>query len=127
MSKVENTFFNPSTEAVMNFIETTYGDKPEFLFEDSDIAVFRKGVRKKWYAVIMGISKRKLGIDSDESVQVLNVKLNPNEIALLVDRVSYFPAYHMNKKHWCTILLDGTLDIDEICFRIGQSYSLVKG
>ncbi len=115
------------TKDIVDFISETFSDKPEFLFMDSDTAVFRKGERKKWYAVIMTISKRKLGIDSDEMVEVLNVKLNPNEIALLTDRVSYFPAYHMNKKHWCTILLDGTVDTDEICFRINESYSLVKG
>ena len=115
------------SEIVKNFIEKTYGDKPEYLFETSDTAVFRKGAKKKWYAVIMTISKRKLGLHSDEMVEVLNVKLNPNEIALITDRESYFPAYHMNKKHWCTIPLDGTLDVDEICYRIGQSYDLVKG
>lgn len=112
---------------IMDFITSEYGDKAEYLFEHDDTAVFRKGNKKKWYAVIMTISKRKLGIDSDDKIDVLNVKLNPNEIALLIDRVSYFPAYHMNKKHWCTIPLDGSLDIDEICYRIGQSYELVKG
>lgn len=115
------------TEEIMNFITATYVDKPEFLFEDTDTAVFRKGERKKWYAVMMNISARKLGIESDEKVQVLNVKLSPNDIALIVDRVSYFPAYHMNKKHWCTILLNDSLETDEICYRIGQSYTLVKG
>lgn len=114
-------------QRIMDFITSEYGDKAEYLFEHDDTAVFRKGDKKKWYAVIMTISKRKLGIDSDDKIDVLNVKLNPNEIALLIDRVSYFPAYHMNKKHWCTIPLDGSLDIDEICYRIGQSYELVKG
>lgn len=115
------------TQRIMDFIESKFGDRAEYLFEHDDTAVFRKGEKKKWYAVIMTISKRKLRIESDDKIEVLNVKLNPNEIALLTDRVSYFPAYHMNKKHWCTILLDDTLDIDEICYRIGQSYELVKG
>lgn len=114
-------------QRIIDFITSECGDKAEYLFEHDDTAVFRKGNKKKWYAVIMTISKRKLGIDSDDKIDVLNVKLNPNEIALLIDRVSYFPAYHMNKKHWCTIPLDGSLDIDEICYRIGQSYELVKG
>ncbi|MBQ2971588.1 MAG: MmcQ/YjbR family DNA-binding protein [Ruminococcus sp.] len=114
-------------QGIIEYIENEYKDKAEYLFETSDTAVFRKGERKKWYAVIMTISKRKLGLNSDDMSEVLNVKLNPNEIALLTDRVSYFPAYHMNKKHWCTILLDGTLETDEICYRIGQSYNLVKG
>lgn len=120
-------FLSSQTKDVMKYIRATFFDAPEFLFMDSDTAVFRKGERKKWYAVVMTISKRKLGINSDDIVEVLNVKLNPDEIALLTDRVSYFPAYHMNKKHWCTIPLDGTLETDEICFRINESYSLVKG
>ncbi len=118
---------NIQADEVANFIEKTFGARGEFLFADSDTVVFRKGVRKKWYAVIMTISKEKLGLQSDEKVQVLNVKLSPNDVALIVDFLSYFPAYHMNKKHWCTILLNGTLDTDEICYRIGQSYDLVKG
>lgn len=114
-------------QRVMSFIESEYGDKAEYLFEHDDTAVFRKGAKKKWYAVVMNISKRRLGIQSDEEIQVLNVKLSPDEIALLVDYKGYFPAYHMNKKHWCSIVLDETLCDDEIYFRINQSYILVKG
>ncbi len=114
-------------KSVFEFIADCFCDAPEYLFMDSDTAVFRKGAKKKWYAVVMVISKRKLNINSDEKVEVLNVKLDPNDIALLIDHKGYFPAYHMNKKHWCTIVLDGTVDTDEICFRIEQSYNLVKG
>lgn len=112
---------------IIAFIKSEYGDEPEYLFIDSDTAVFRKGERKKWYAAIITVSKRRLGLLSDEVIPILDVKLNPNEIALITDGVSYFPGYHMNKKHWCTIPLDGTVDTDEICYRIGQSYELVKG
>lgn len=114
-------------QRIMDFITSEYGDKAEYLFEHDDTAVFRKGEKKKWYAVVMNIPKRRLGMNSDDKISVLNVKLNPNEIALLVDYKGYFPAYHMNKKHWCTILLDDTLFVDEIMFRVGQSYDLVKG
>ncbi|MBR2716056.1 MAG: MmcQ/YjbR family DNA-binding protein [Ruminococcus sp.] len=120
-------FINSQTKEVADFIASTFMDEAEYLFMDSDTAVFRKGERKKWYAVIMRISKRKLGIDSDDMVEVLNVKLNPNEIALITDRVSYFPAYHMNKKHWCTIVLNNSVGTDEIIYRVEQSYNLVKG
>lgn len=112
---------------VIKHIEESYPSFAEYLFETSETAVFRKGEKKKWFAVVMHISRKNLGLKSDEKVDVLNVKLNPSEIALLVDYKGYFPAYHMNKKHWCTIVLDGTVDIDEICYRIEQSYSLVKG
>ncbi len=112
---------------VISHIEETYPSFAEYLFESTDTAVFRKGAKKKWFAVVMHISRKTLGIESDEKIDVLNVKLNPDDIALLIDQKGYFPAYHMNKKHWCTIVLDGTLNIDEICYRIEQSYYLVKG
>lgn len=112
---------------VIEHIEESYESFAEYLFESSDTAVFRKGTRKKWFAVVMHIRYKTLGIHSDDMVDVLNVKLNPDEIALLIDHKGYFPAYHMNKKHWCTIVLDGTLSLDEICYRIEQSYNLVKG
>ncbi len=118
--------FCSQAEKVMEFIFETYSDKAEFLFKDSDTAVFRKGERKKWYAVVMNISRSKLGLKSDDKVYVLNVKLNPNDVALLVDYKGYFPAYHMNKKHWCTLILDGTLSDDEVFSAICCSYSLVK-
>ena len=114
------------SDRIMDFITREYADKPDYLFETSDTAVFRKGKRKKWYAVVMNISRSKLGLKSDEKVTVLNVKLNPNDVALLVDRKGYFPAYHMNKKHWCTLILDGTLSDDEVFSAICCSYSLVK-
>lgn len=114
-------------QRVMNFIESEYSDKSEYLFEHDDTAVFRKGAKKKWYAVVMNISKRRLGIQSDEKIQVLNVKLSPDEIALMVDYKGYFPAYHMNKKHWCSVVLNDTLSDDEVFYRIEQSYTLVRG
>lgn len=120
-------FLYDNTERVFSFISEYLNTEAEFLFENDDTAVFRKGYRKKWFAVVMCISKRRLGIECDEMTEVLNVKLNPNYIALLVDHKGYFPAYHMNKKHWCSIILDGSVDIDEVCYRIEQSFDLVKG
>ena len=57
-------------QRVMSFIESEYGDKAEYLFEHDDTAVFRKGAKKKWYVVVMNISKRRLGIQNDEKIQV---------------------------------------------------------
>ncbi|MBF1202590.1 MAG: MmcQ/YjbR family DNA-binding protein, partial [Fusobacterium periodonticum] len=36
------------------------------------------------------------------------------------------PAYHMNKKHWCTICLDGTVELEKIYNLIDISYELAK-
>ena len=40
---------------------------------------------------------------------------------------SVVPAYHMNKVHWNSIILDGSVPRKEICRMIGESYDLCKG
>lgn len=42
----------------------------------------------------------------------------------LVDGQHYLPCWHMNKRHWWyTIILDGSVPMDEICHR-GESYQI---
>lgn len=43
-----------------------------------------------------------------------------------VDSIKILPGYHMNKKHWITICLDGSVPIDDICRKIDESYLLAK-
>ena len=58
-------------------------------------------------------------------VDVLNVKLPRDKIIDLLKKHGYYPAYHMNKKDWLSIILDDTLKDDEICLLIDESYKLV--
>ena len=112
---------------IINYIKNKYGDELEFLWEKSPKnAVVRRKSSNKWYAVILTISKRKLNLDSDEIIEVINIHNSPEEIKKLVDYKKYFPAYHMNKKHWCTICLDGTVELKEIYKLIDISYELAK-
>ena len=99
----------------------------EFLWEKSPkTAVVRRKTSKKWYAVILTLSKRKLNLDSDELVEIINLHNNPEEIEKLIDNKKYFPAYHMNKKHWCTICLDGKVELEKIYELVDISYELAK-
>ena len=112
---------------IINYIKNKYGDELEFLWEKSPKnAVVRRKSSNKWYAVILTISKRKLNLDSDEIIEVINIHNSPEEIKKLVDYKKYFPAYYMNKKHWCTICLDGTVELKEIYKLIDISYELAK-
>ncbi len=112
---------------IINYIKNKYGDELEFLWEKSPKnAVVRRKSSNKWYAVILTVSKRKLNLDSDEIIEVINLHNSPEEIEKLIDNKKYFPAYHMNKKHWCTICLDGTVELKEIYKLIDISYELAK-
>ena len=115
------------TKEIVAYVKNKYGDELEFLWEKSPKnAVVRRKSSNKWYAVILTIPKRKIGLESDEVIEVINLHNTVEEIKKLIDNKRYFPAYHMNKKHWCTICLDGTIELKEIYKLIDISYELAK-
>ena len=123
----DEIFKTDYTKEVVDYVKNKYGDELEFLWEKSPkTAVVRRKYSKKWYAVILTISKRKLNLNSDEAVEIINLHNSPEEIEKLIDNKKYFPAYHMNKKHWCTICLDGTVELKEVYKLIDISYELAK-
>ena len=109
---------------VFNYIKDKYGITPEYPFKD-DNAVFRHSDNKKWFGItICNLPKFRLGINSEDLCTVLNVKCEPTLILNIVDNESIFPAYHMNKKHWISILLDDNLDDSLLTSLIDISYDL---
>lgn len=120
-------FKSEQAKEVITYIRGKYGDELEYLWQKfPDNAVVRRGDNQKWYAAILTVSRRKLGMDSDEPVEILDLRIDPDDIEKTVDNANYFPGYHMNKKHWITICLDGTLFTEEIFTRIDNSYKLAK-
>ena len=54
----------------------TYGTSPDYPFdEDSITAVLRHADNRKWYAIGMRVARRKFGFESDEVIDVVNLKL----------------------------------------------------
>ena len=74
----------------------------------------------------MSVSYKTLGLDKSGKIDILNVKLNPEVIESLIDKKHFFPAYHMNKKYWITILLDSDMDLDLVKSLIDESFNLVE-
>ena len=123
----DEIFKTDYTKEIVDYIKNKYGDELEFLWEKSPkTAVVRRKTSNKWYALILSLSKRKLNLDSHETVEIINLHNNPEKIEKLIDNKRYFPAYHMNKKHWCTICLDGTVELEKIYKLIDISYELAK-
>ena len=109
-----------------NLIFDTYkikGDNP--FEEDFDTTVFRHVVSKKWFALVMNISKNKLGFPSEEKIDVVNFKCAPEVIESLAgEEPGIYHAYHMNKMHWLTVALDGSCDSDTVKWLLEISYDL---
>ena len=86
--------------------------------------VFRHTNNKKWFALIMDISKDKLGLESNEIISVVNFKCDPILIGSLLREKGFFPAYHMSKNSWITVALDNSVDNDKIKMLLDLSYQL---
>lgn len=120
----EVSFRFRQTEEIIRFAKEKYGDEPEFLWADTpDCAVLRRKDSGKWYAAILTVRGDKFKHDPQKD-EVIDIRANPEEIDRLADGVNYFRGYHMNKKHWLTIVLDGSVPTEEICRRLCLSYEL---
>ncbi len=64
----------------------------------------------------------------DEEVLSFNVKCSPDKAVELREQYSCVqPGYHMNKKHWNTIVADGSVSSALLKEWIDDSYKLVAG
>jgi len=121
-----NYFVTDQANRLTRFIIQRYHDIPEFSWERfPGYGIFRNSHNDKWYGLIMNINKSKID-KGNEEVEVLNVKLDKDEIKLLLDRKGFYKAYHMNKEHWITILLDETIKDEEIMGYIEESHTFTK-
>ena len=103
-------------ESVLQHIQEVYGVPPEVLWpETPDNEIFRHPGSRKWFAVLMAVERRCLGLAGEGAVDVLNVKCDPRMVGSLLAQEGFHPAYHMNKDHWVSILLDDTVP-DETLF-----------
>ena len=84
--------------------------------------------KNKWYALMSNVEYNKLNKTSNiiTKVKILNVKYPTDKILEIIDNKNIFPAYHMNKKHWISIVLDKNIKLETIKELIDISYSLVK-
>lgn len=95
-------------------LENVYEDYP---FHDPNWCVIRHKKNKKIFAFIY---------EKDEHVWI-NVKCEPEWRDFWRNAfASVIPAYHMNKKYWNSIILDGTVPPGDIRRMIGESYDLTK-
>ncbi len=104
----------------------TYNTPHDHPFEgDFETAVLRHRDNKKWYAIVMRVSRRKFGFDSDEMIDVVNLKLPIEMFGSFGRDDGVYPAYHMNKRHWVSVFLCDAAD-DTIEFLVNASYYITK-
>lgn len=123
-SEVE-VFKSNQAKQIIKYVKEKYDNDPEFLWDKfAGNAVFRHKENKKWYGVLLTVAKNKLGLDSEEKVEIIDLRILPDDIEKVVDNEKYFLGYHMNKKHWFTIILDGSVPMEKIFKYIDKSYEM---
>lgn len=120
----EKDYDNDTLHQVIKIVKEKYNVKPVYLWDDSPNTFVFKHEEAKWFGIVMDIPYSKVGIDSKEIVYVMNVKVPTEQIEDLIKENGIVPAYHMNKKYWISILLDGSVSIEKIAKLIDISYNL---
>lgn len=120
---ISKPFVFEQSNRICDLILEKYNISPDFPWEGYNHGVFRNPDNNKWFALIMNIDRNKIDKSKKGEIEVINVKLDKEKIQELLKDKNYYPAYHMNKKSWITMVLDEKLSDNEIMQNISQSYS----
>ena len=113
-------------QSFLDYCHNKFGTSPDYPFdEDLETAVLRHADNRKWFALLMKVSRRKFGFNSDKTVDVVNLKLPFEMFGSFGKADGVYPAYHMNKLHWISVLLSDATD-ETIAFLTGVSYEATK-
>ncbi|MDY3824850.1 MAG: MmcQ/YjbR family DNA-binding protein [Streptococcus sp.] len=133
LARVEETccialpFSKDQTNRIAQLIKEEWGDLPDYPFAKlPTYGAFRHPSNNKWYALVSQIPRDKLdGSGSQELVEIVNLKVYGREMAELLSQPGIYPAYHMSKKTWVSVLLDDTVEDQTVFALLEKSRYLV--
>ena len=113
---------------IIDYCNNKYGENHVNPFKKHPNILALVNEKNKWYALLLEVEYNKLNKNTNitTKVKILNVKYPTDKILEIIDNKNIFPAYHMNKKHWISIVLDENIKLEIIKELIDISYSLVK-
>ncbi|MGV3080292.1 MmcQ/YjbR family DNA-binding protein [Streptococcus sp. 32226D021BW] len=121
-------FTKDQSNRLAQLIKEQWADLPDYPFAKlPTYGAFRHPANSKWYALVSQVPRDKLdGSGSQELVEIVNLKVDSREIAELLSLSGVYPAYHMSKKTWVSVLLDGTV-ADEVLFALVEKSRILVG
>ena len=96
-------------DELIRYAAERFSTDAEYPWDDESFVLRHPGNRK-WFAVAMRVSYRRLGIEREGSADVVDVKCGPLLMDVYRKQPGILPGYHMNKDNWITILLDGSAE-----------------
>ena len=138
-------FVAEQSNRIAGLILERYGVSPDFPFgqsPDEAYGTFRHWDNRKWFALIMNIklaallrTKNKVAAGSgngeenenpDTRIDIVNLKILPENGKALHIEKGIYPAYHMNHVHWISVVLNDTLPDARVMELIDESFRLTK-
>jgi predicted DNA-binding protein (MmcQ/YjbR family) len=115
------------TKRTLAWMKSEFSVEPEFLWEKySDCAAFRRPDNRKWFAVILTADRGKLGLGGRGNAEIIDLKALPADVEARLAEGRFLRAYHMNKTHWFTVCLDGSVPDEELFSLIAESWRQAK-
>lgn len=141
LKEIGDAFFLPvhfiwdQSNRIAEGIRKEWGVEPSFPWErDPGSGTFSCRENGRWFGVLLPVAFGKLRApeesagparDREELVEVINLKGDPDRIPELTKTRGIYPAWHMNKTHWISVILDDTLTDDQVMELIRESHRLV--
>lgn len=112
---------------ILEFVKIQYDIEPDYPWmRTPNFAILRHKANHKWFCAVADITEDKLGFNSERIIDILLLKNDPVMIGALLNEPGILPAYHMNKEHWITVLLDGSCPKEKVFTLIDISYDLTQ-
>lgn len=80
-------------DEILKYVNKKYGTAPEFLWARyPNYAVLRRADNKKWYGIILDVPRKRLGLDGDDIIDILNVKCDAGLYAFINGEKAFYMA-----------------------------------
>lgn len=91
-----------------------------------EYTVYRHQKSRKWFALVMNIDRKKLGLTGEGGIEVVNLKCDPRMTGSMRKEPGVYPAYHMNKANWLSVALDGSAADETVGLLLDMSFELTE-
>ena len=114
-------------QSLDRYISDIYKVSADHPFESTPkTTVYRHKISRKWFALVMDLPKGKFKNGAQGNTSAVNLKCDPLLIGSLLTENGIYPAYHMNKSHWISVLIDEITDEEKIKWLLDLSFELTK-
>ncbi len=112
-------------DRVLAYARETYHSIPDRPFPRSPgCEVLRHDDSRKLYALLKRVPYDRLGLEGEGQVDLLELRCDPLLRGSLCRQRGYLPAWQAHRENWVTVLLDGTVPLEEILPLLDLSFHL---